>query len=133
MTDVEDVIALQRLLSVYGHIMDAKDWPGLGRIFAEDAVCDWSGFGLESTTGLAELQEYFARIRHPNAHHVTNVVVDVDGDRATIHSKLLVALDDGSVATGDYLDRAQRTDAGWRIVHRVATPRPRPRRAATEA
>jgi ketosteroid isomerase-like protein len=131
-TEAEDVTALQRLLSEYGHIMDAEDWPGLARIFTEDAVCDWTPFGLERTDGLAHLQDYFARIRHPNAHHVTNLVVDIDGDTATVHSKLLVALDDGSVATGDYLDQAVRTSDGWRIRHRVATPRPRPKRPSPE-
>ena len=111
--------------------MDARDWDGLGRIFTDDAVCDWSAFDLAVTEGLAHLQEYFAQIRHPIAHHVTNVVVDLDGDdadRATVRSKLLVVLDDGSVATGEYVDQTVRTDAGWRIRHRVATPRRRPKR-----
>ena len=121
-----DEVALQRLLAEYGHIMDARDWNGLGRIFTEDAVCDWSAFDLAVTDGMAHLQEYFDSIRHPVAHHVTNVLVDLEeDDRATIRSKLLVVLDDGSVATGDYVDRAVRTPEGWRIRHRVATPRRR--------
>jgi hypothetical protein len=122
-----DELALHRLLAVYGHLMDARDWKGLSAIFTEDAVCDWSAFDLAVTNSLAELQHYNDEIRHPLAHHVTNVVVDVDGDEATIRSKLLVVLDDGSVATGEYDDRAVRTADGWRIRHRVARPRRRPR------
>lgn len=127
-SDLADELALSRLLSEYGHVMDARDWPALGRIFTDDAVCDWSAFDLAVTNGLPELERYFEGVRHPIAHHVTNVVVDVDGDRATVRSKLLVVLDDGSVATGDYVDRAVRTPDGWLVQHRVATPRRRPRR-----
>jgi hypothetical protein len=125
--DLADEVALVRLLADYGHLMDARDWQGLARIFTDDAVCDWSAFDLAVTTSLAELQRYNDEIRHPLGHHVTNVVADVHGDEATIRSKLLVVLDDGSVATGDYVDQAVRTPDGWRIRHRVATPRRRPR------
>jgi hypothetical protein len=124
---VEDELALLRLLALYGHLMDAKDWGGLALIFTDDAVCDWSAFDLAVTNGLADLQRYNDEIRHPLAHHVTNVVADIRGDEATVRSKLLVVLDDGSVATGDYEDQAVRTPDGWRIRHRVARPRRRPR------
>ena len=128
--DVADELALVRLLAEYGHIMDERNWSGLDRIFTPDVQCDWSAFDLAVTDGLAHLQEYFDEIRHPIAHHVTNVVAEVDatGESATIRSKLLVVLDDGSVATGDYVDQAVRTPEGWRIRHRVARPRRRPSR-----
>jgi hypothetical protein len=127
-SELADRVALVQLLAEYGHIMDERDWPGLERIFTADAVCDWSAFDLAVTNSLAELQTYNDEIRHPLGHHVTNVFVQLDGDTATVRSKLLVVLDDGSVATGEYLDQAVRTPEGWRIRHRVARPRRRPRR-----
>ena len=88
---VADELALVRLLAEYGHIMDARDWSGLGRIFTTDVECDWSAFDLAVTDGLAHLQEYFAEIRHPIAHHVTNVVTEVDSVGRVGHDSLQAA------------------------------------------
>lgn len=129
MDDVEVLVitkALERLISEYGHIMDRADWEALDEVFAPDAVCDWSSFGLETTTSLEHLQRYFTGVRHPTAHHVTNICVDVhDDSRARMRSKLLAVLDDGTTASGDYIDDVERREEGWRIVRRVAVARPR--------
>lgn len=117
---------LERLLSHYGHVMDAADWTRLAEVFAEHAVCDWTGFGLRVTESLADLQAYFSAIRHPTAHHVSNLIVDVHDDtHGRVHSKLLVVLDDGTTVSGDYVDDCELTEDGWRIVHRVASGRKR--------
>jgi 2-(1,2-epoxy-1,2-dihydrophenyl)acetyl-CoA isomerase len=131
--ETADRAAIEELLDVYGHIMDDADWAALDRVFTDDAVCDWTGFGLRVTTSLKDLRSYFrADVRHPNAHHVTNVVVDLSGDDAIVRSKLLAVLDDGSVVTGEYRDRLRRTADGWRIHERTAIPRPRTGKAHRE-
>lgn len=125
-----DVLALQQVLSRYGHLMDARDWGGLDQVFTPDVVIDFTGFGIEPMHGLEEVRARFEVTRHPLAHHVTNVVVDVADDRANVRSKLLAVLDDGSVVTGDYDDIAVRTPNGWRVSRRVGVPRPQRSRRA---
>lgn len=119
---VEDILELQRLQALYGHIMDARDWDGLDAIFTESAVVDFQPFDLPKMEGLEAIRRDFAWIRHPFGHHVTNVVIDVDGDTATMRSKILAVLDDGSAITGIYTDHARRTPDGWRLTYRKGEP-----------
>lgn len=125
---VADTLALHELLGLYGHLMDARDWQGLDAVFTDDAVIDFTVFGIELMDGLDAVRTVFEVARHPLAHHVTNIVVELDGDRASVHSKLLGVLDDGTAITGDYLDEAVRTLQGWRLSRRVGVARPRPSR-----
>ena len=122
MTNVEDTLAIQRLEALYGHIMDARDWDGLDQIFTEDAVIDFRPFDLPMMEGLDAIRRDMAWIRHPFGHHATNLVIDLDGDAADIASKLLAVLDDGSVVTGTYTDKARRTGDGWRLTYRLGEP-----------
>lgn len=122
MDRIVDELALHRLQAVYGHLMDERDWDSLGTVFSEDAVLDFEAFGLGSMNGLAEIRRDFPGMRHPRGHHVTNIVVDLDGDTATMRAKLLVVLDNGTAVSGEYRDTAVRTAAGWRISHRVGKP-----------
>ena len=94
-------------------------------MFTTDAIVDFRPFDLPCMEGLEAIRRDFAWIRHPFGHHVTNIVIDVDGDTATMRSKILAVLDDGSAITGQYLDEARRTPAGWRLSHRLGKPFPR--------
>jgi hypothetical protein len=125
MTYVEDILELQRLQALYGHVMDAREWEGLDVIFTEDAIVDFEPFDLPKMEGLEAIRRDFAWIRHPFGHHVTNVVIDVDGDTARMKSKILAVLDDGSAITGVYTDEARRTPDGWRLTYRKGDPFPR--------
>lgn len=122
MTDVEDVLALQRLQALYGHVMDARDWDALNQVFSDDAVVDFRPFDLTLMEGLDAIRHDFGWIRHPFGHHVTNIVIDVDGDTARMRSKILAVLDDGTAISGTYIDEARRTPAGWRLTHRRGEP-----------
>ena len=125
MSQVEDILALHRLQALYGHVMDDRNWDGLDTVFTDDAVVDFRPFGLPRMEGLEAIRRDFKWIRHPYGHHVTNTVIDVDGNRATMRSKILAVLDDGTAITGEYRDEARRTDDGWRLTNRVGKPFPR--------
>ncbi len=125
MSTADDILALQRLQALYGHVMDDRDWDALDQVFTDDASVDFRPFELPLMEGLDIIRRDFQWIRHPFGHHVTNMVIDVDGDRATMRSKILAVLDDGSAITGQYLDEAVRTEDGWRITHRLGKPFPR--------
>jgi len=61
-----------------------------------------------------------------HSHHVSNIRITVDGERAGSEAYVLVLLRsrgiDGtlndSVNSGRYIDEWRRSDEGWRIVHR---------------
>jgi SnoaL-like domain len=123
MSSLDDVIALEQLLSRYGQIMDTANWPDLREVLSPDIVWDSFAFQLH---GLDAVVARFYEERHPRSHHTTNLQVELDPpDRATVRSKWLTVRAGGTFGTGDYLDTAIRTPEGWRITHRVLTQRGR--------
>jgi hypothetical protein len=65
-----------------------------------------------------------ARRNHevPTQHLITNVLVDLDGDRATAGANLVVHFPD--VTHGErYAFEAANTDAGWRLTKIAVEPR----------
>jgi SnoaL-like domain len=125
----EDHLALLRVLSLYGHVVDANAWDDLDCVFTDDAVFDGSALGRPVWSGLQALRAEFRDARKPAAHHTTNPVVEaVSGDRATCLSKWHVVPVDARdpVRSGDYRDELVRTVRGWRIARRTAMQRSSP-------
>ena len=113
------------IVNLYGHIADSKVWKDMHQVFTEDVIIDSSDMRMPPIVGLGGLISVFEVTQHPVAHHMTNVVVewgDAD-DVATVRTKWMGIREDGTVATGDYLDLAVRTPDGWRIAKRTATLR----------
>lgn len=125
MNDTVDELALLRLQGVYGHVLDDRNWDALDTVFTNDAVLDFEAFGLGRMEGLAVIRRDLPGMRHPRGHHVTNIVIDLDDDTATMRATLLVVLDDGTTVSGKYSDVAVRTPGGWRISSRIGEPFPR--------
>ncbi|MFV0315890.1 MAG: nuclear transport factor 2 family protein [Microthrixaceae bacterium] len=127
--EVADRLELLELQAAYGFIIDDRDWNGLSRVFTPDGVFDVSDLELGVHSGLDGIGAGLAQMKHPIAHHCTNIVIslDPDGRRAKMKSKYIVPTTAGKTVTGEYHDDALRTDGGWRIeVRRVIRRRPRP-------
>lgn len=134
---VEDRFALTDLLSGYARALDTEDRDLFARVLAED-VRLVHGVVTPPLTGrdaLADLLVRFAPRWRRARHHVSNVEVSLDGNRATVRA-LLVAVHDARLdgapalvpAGADYEFTAARTPAGWRftelLVHETwADPR----------
>jgi hypothetical protein len=126
--EVEDVIAIQQLLSLYGHLIDSQDWGRLNEVFTEDAVFDGTDLGWPMLGSLAELITYWTdpATIHPLGHHSTNVVVTSTGpDTATCLSKN-VSVHEDVVKSSTYTDTLRRTPDGWRLTSRILTRQRRP-------
>jgi len=134
----EDVVAIERLVALYGHAADGAapgGWtaaPGgwtaapLEDVFADDAVLDMSALSGEVYRGIAQIRAFFAlgSPPHPPSHHSTNVVVSAGADGVRVLSKwMTVDRATGGLKTGDYADVVVRLEGGWRIRERVATAR----------
>ena len=139
--DLADVVAIQQLYVLYGHVMDDRDWPRLGDLFTEDCVFDATAIGVPLMEGLEAIAAMTASSpMAPVAHHVTNVLVEsVTGDTASVRAKRSGSTRGGgpsaaSTATRSCARRtggASATASTARASRRVAGPDGRaPRRAA---
>jgi ketosteroid isomerase-like protein len=125
---VEDELAIGRLMASYGPLVDAGDAEAVAGLWAEDGEYDVEGWHMRSRADVAEMVRSPAHqglIRGGSAHFLGPVSVDVDGDEAVAvcESILVRHNEDGR---GYRVWRAganhvmlRRTAAGWRIVKRT--------------
>jgi 3-phenylpropionate/cinnamic acid dioxygenase small subunit len=127
--DPADIVMIEQLLHKYGHLVDAKAYDRFDEIFTADCVVDHTPVHAPKVChGLADVREYFDGANHPAAHHVSNIWVEIEDGRHRVRSKFFAPFTRESHSPkrwygGDYDDIVVRTPAGWRIAHRVCTPR----------
>ena len=117
------IAEIEQLASLYGHVVDHREWDRLDEVYAPDGVYDRTSVGGQVHAGLDAVRAYFVSASMPLAHHVTNLVVDrLEDGVAYSRAKYLVVHVDLAVSSGEYEDVwARRTD-GWRLQRRVARP-----------
>lgn len=126
MTD--DKAAIIEILNLYAFALDTRRWELFDRVFAEDVHAEFGPAGA-GWKGLEEFKRSFAEFHatlDSHQHTMMGHLVEVNGDQAHAFSYgnwLLIrhAAEGGSswLGTGWYDDELVRTDAGWRIQHRV--------------
>lgn len=122
---VEDRLSIHELISLHGHLADDRRDDELHLLLTDDAIYDVSAYGLGIVQGLDALTELFSERpgQQPIGHHVTNVIVSAhDDSTATVRSKGLAVMADGTTGTVIYDDVVIRTSAGWRISQRTVIP-----------
>jgi 3-phenylpropionate/cinnamic acid dioxygenase small subunit len=131
---VEDEREIREMLNLYGIYLDSKKFAEYAALFAKEGT--WSGGTTDfaPVKGPAEIQStmekaFAERIYDPehitNVHLVTNIMIKVDGDRATGYAKYTVMTrneKDESYARvlGHYDDTYIREDGRWKFLSRVA-------------
>ena len=128
--DVQDLIdrqAITDLLYRYCRAVDRLDVP-LGRsIWHDDARADYGDFYRGAGADVIDRICAAHRALTAHSHQVTNVLIDLDGDRAGSESYCIAAA--RSVADGveqemvmwtRYVDRWERRGGRWGLVHRSA-------------
>jgi ketosteroid isomerase-like protein len=130
---VEDELAIKRILVEYAVRLDAKDLDAYVDLFAENGV--WQ-IGNSARTGHAEIRKmldglYANAEKEPFGYQrfriVTNMQVDIDGDRATARSRHLSIMrgEKGQptpTLAGLYEDELIRENGEWKILKRVDYP-----------
>lgn len=116
--------AIADLLSEYAVCVDAHDWKGLAeRVFAEDVVCDYDGFGRFEgrDAAIAFLDESMAPIA-ASQHLLSNLQVTFEGDaartRVDLFARLVAPGPDGELRITEgatYRHHVAREKSGWRI------------------
>jgi 3-phenylpropionate/cinnamic acid dioxygenase small subunit len=127
--DAETSAGIAQLVSLYGHLVDARDWDGLLKLFTVDATADYTAVGAATVfKGRDEIRAYMEGATHPEAHHTSNVYVYERDGEVHVRSKWFVPMGlsaDAPVvwAGGDYEDVVVRDADGWQFAHRAAFPR----------
>lgn len=126
---LEDKEAIRDLLLAYGRALDSRDTQAYSDLFAADG--EWSG-GLgqgKTPAGIKKmLDDVFAKStsNFVNPHHVmANMMIDLDGDRATAKSRWLWILGGAEGAptikrAGFYEDELVRENGAWKFQKRRA-------------
>jgi 3-phenylpropionate/cinnamic acid dioxygenase small subunit len=123
--EVNDTLEIHRVLSLYGHIVDEREWDRMAELFTADLVFDAQDFGSEVTHGIPALRHLWETTdKHPLAHHATNIVITEAADGTVrVISKGIGVGRKGLVGSVVYRDIVRKEAQGWRIAHRVATRR----------
>ena len=122
----DDVVAIQQLVARYNFAVDGGDPDAFAGTFTPDGEF---GAGGQVMRGHDELRAFVvgrAGIA-PRRHLVSSILVDGDGDRASLRAYLQVVAmgDDGSLQVavqGTYDDELVRTADGWRFTRRSFAP-----------
>lgn len=120
-----DERAMYRTLYKLAELMDECDWGQLSEVFADDATGDF-GEGPMDRAGIEASYRRYLGACGPTQHLLGNVVIDVDGDRASsrcyvrdVHQGKPPSSHLTFYSPGQYLDQWIRTAEGWRISHRT--------------
>lgn len=132
MTDarVELLLAKQEITEVlyrYARGCDRRDEAALLSCFHADSQHEHGAFKGTSRDFIAFLMKYEESVSR-SAHMITNMLIEVKGDRAVSEAHFLAHARLTDPATGEernrfskgrYLDRLEKRDGAWRIYHRT--------------
>jgi len=123
-----DKQSIRDVLSRYCRGLDRMDKEMAYAVWHRDGTAFYDGIFEGTGRGFVDWvwEAHAAMERH--SHQITNVLIELDGERATSESYVTVVLwtlpdTEGRqfelVGRGRYLDRWQRRDGVWAIEHRV--------------
>ena len=79
-----DYRAIEQLLYRYAWMVDRRKWELMDEVFSADGTIDYASTGGPGAMPYRAALEWLDRALKPwpfNLHHITNIAVDIDGDR----------------------------------------------------
>lgn len=118
---LSDKIEIRELLFRYARGVDTKDWELWKTVFTPDATLDYSSAGaaVGSRDEVAAWLENAMGTVPMAMHYITNVEIELDGDRARVRAMFynpmqLPNVDGMSFCGGYYHHDVVRTPEGWK-------------------
>jgi hypothetical protein len=119
---------IAEVLIRYATGIDSKDWPLLRSCWTDEIDVDYQQLGrFTSADALTDVMRQLHENMGPTYHRMSNIVIAIDGDRATarsyVQAVLMLQPNDSTNwvdALGHYDDVFVRTPDGWRINERVS-------------
>lgn len=126
MSATEDREAIRELLAVYCFHLDGGEHEAMAALFTEDGTWE-TAFGTGTTRPgiVAQLRKIAALSSGPRprrAHLTTNIVIDLNGDTASVRSNWTVVENSTSgpriSSGGEYRDQLVKQGGTWLFRHR---------------
>ena len=119
---------IAEVLIRYATGIDSKDWPLLRSCWTDEIDVDYQQLGrFTSADALTDVMRQLHENMGATYHRMSNIVIAIDGDRATarsyVQAVLMLQPNDSTNwvdALGHYDDVFVRTPDGWRISERVS-------------
>ena len=126
---VSDKLEIHELLARYARGVDTQDWELWKSVFTADAFVDYSksGAAVGTRDEVAAWLEQSIGLMPMIQHFVTNIEVELDGDRAHVRALFynpmqLPGMAEQSYCAGSYQHEMVRTPEGWKSEHLVEVP-----------
>lgn len=120
----EDKEAIRELYARYCLYFDegeAREW---AECYTDDG--EFIGAG-EHLKGRAAMVDFLQKVGATSLHRfTTNHIIDLEGDRATCRSSVLLLRAGAVASSGRTVDDLERVDGAWKIARRVYSADPRP-------
>lgn len=125
LVELHEKMAIRDVLSRYCRGLDRMDKPMAYGVFAPEATANYYGIYDGTGHGFVDWVWGAHLTMQTHSHQITNVLIELDGDRAVSEAYVTVVLQQqrGDVAVelqarGRYLDRWHKRDGQWLIVAR---------------
>jgi uncharacterized protein (TIGR02246 family) len=123
--ELEDKDAIREVMAEYCFRLDNDRFADMAALFTEDGTWDTAfgkGTGRTGVEALVRSMRQSATVRPRAIHHVTNIVIKLDGDSARAFSNWVVVQngDHGPTigSAGSYADELVRQDGRWLFRYR---------------
>jgi len=121
-----DHAQIEAVLMAYTTALDERDWRALEDVFVPEASADYGVVGeFHGRTAVIEVVRNFLQRCGPTQHLLGNIRTTVQSDEAqarcyiqAIHAGIGEHLSQTMTLWGEYRDRLERREEGWRILHR---------------
>jgi 3-phenylpropionate/cinnamic acid dioxygenase small subunit len=122
----DDYRDIEQLLYRYAWMVDRREWGLMDQVFAPGGTIDYASTGGLGVAPYRKALEWLDRALMPwpvNLHHITNIAVEIDGDRGKSRCYFTApmgragrnGLQEVITNAGFYFDDLVRTPDGWRI------------------
>ena len=119
---LEDRLDIQELAARYNTAIDGGDAEGWAATFTSDGTFESGGRTHQGTEALTAFAKGFAERMAGARHWNNNMIIEGDGDAASLRCYLLLVRGGQVVTSARYEDTLRKVDGQWRFASRRVVP-----------